>query len=64
MGATTGDTFGMTLTRGQRSVEIEIRAEMLDGPSWVPIQTVVARPLPEAELTAPSPLMSGRTRKS
>jgi len=33
--------------------EIEIRAEMLEGSNWVPIETVIARPLPEADLTSP-----------
>ena len=36
-------------------VEIEIGSEMLDGSTWVPTATVVAQPLPEAELTALEP---------
>lgn len=33
------------------SVSIEVRAETLEGSSWVPIETVVATPLPDAAVT-------------
>jgi hypothetical protein len=31
-------------------IEIEIRAELLEGSNWVPIETVITRPLSEADL--------------
>lgn len=44
VGADDWGRFRKRATSG--SLEIEIRAEMLEGSSWVPIDTVVARPLP------------------
>lgn len=54
VGADDWGRFRKRVTSG--NLEIEIRTEMLEGSSWVPIDSVVARPLPGAQLTTPEPV--------